>query len=89
MQSTANSKGPAPKSPRTSAKILAYLRANGITSTPVLSAHCHNGCKINQLLAQLEKLNKVTHIGHLTRPGKRPVSLWDIPRPAESVAPAG
>lgn len=86
MQSTTRSKAPTPKSPRTSRKILAHLTLNGPTTTPVLSRLYHNGCKINQLLAQLVARGKVVHIGYLTRPGRRPASIWDIPRSASMVA---
>lgn len=78
MQSTVPSKAPEPKSPRTSAKILATLAAAGSMSTPTLSVLCHDGKKINQLLAQLVTRKKIRRVGLRARPGRRPVMIWAL-----------
>jgi len=79
MQSTTPSKAPEPKSPRTSKKILALLTAAGSASTPTISTLCHDGKKVNQLLAQLIARKKVRRVGLRPRPfGLRPVMIWAL-----------
>ena len=79
MQSTTHSKAPEPKSPRTSKKILELLTAAGSASTPAISTLCHDGKKVNQLLAQLVARKKVRRVGLRHRPlGLRPVMIWAL-----------